>query len=73
MVIVNQELIVGDSHLERIISSHSMELVEHVIEGTSSVKEQEVKFPIIDILIFGFHSKQQPALPATRGSLIWYP
>ncbi|VFQ70642.1 unnamed protein product [Cuscuta campestris] len=73
MIVVNQEPIVGDNHIERIISSHSIELVELVIEGTSSMKEQEVKFPITDSLIVGFHSKRQPALRATRGSSIWYP
>ncbi|VFQ80984.1 unnamed protein product [Cuscuta campestris] len=71
MIVVNQELIVGDNHTERIIFSHSKELVELAIEGTSSMKEQEVKFPITDSLIVDFHSKRQPALRATRGSSIW--
>ncbi|VFQ82590.1 unnamed protein product [Cuscuta campestris] len=60
MIVVNQEPIVGDNHIERIISSHSKELVELAIEGKSSMKEQEVKFPITDSLIVGFHGKRQP-------------
>ncbi|RAL41568.1 hypothetical protein DM860_013102 [Cuscuta australis] len=73
MIVVNHEPIVGDNHIEYIMSSHYKELVELAIEGTSSMKEEELKFPITNSLIVGFHSKRQPALRAKRGSSIWYP
>ncbi|RAL39014.1 hypothetical protein DM860_011500 [Cuscuta australis] len=67
MIDVNLEPVVGDSHPEPILSCNAAELVGPVIEGASSMKEQEVNFPITDSLIAGFDSKGQPALPATTG------
>ncbi|XP_019185108.1 PREDICTED: protein NBR1 homolog isoform X3 [Ipomoea nil] len=80
MINVNPEPLVEESHREPNVSSKSAELVEPVVEGTNSMKDQEVNFPINDSLFVGLDSTAQPAphLPppppvTTGGSSISYP
>nr|GMC69933.1 protein NBR1 homolog [Ipomoea batatas]GMC75642.1 protein NBR1 homolog [Ipomoea batatas] len=79
MINVNPEPMVEESHREPNVSSKSAELVEPVVEGTNSMKDQEVNFPINDSLFVGLDSIAQPAphLPpapvTTGGSSISYP
>lgn len=78
MINMNPEPMVGESHTEPIVSSKPAELVEPVVEGTNSMKDQEANFPINDSLYVGLDSMPLPApppppAPPASSSSISYP